>query len=337
MTNIPYEMPEKKNMADSSEKKQKKNSSPLASLLNKSRGDQSSTEYKEGDIIAFYRKVQRITHYGIYMGGEVIIHVTGEEKIDAEVKMEALHLVKKGDKSWVANDDEKLGKPADPSDIVKRAFDKRGKFEYHLINNNCEHFATFCRYGKPYSSQTDLLQKILSWKMFNDIYNKLKTETLENFLEFEKFVHICRKGMKRGENEPPIGSEDASISSIIEGENDPPNGSEDHYISLNLETEKGREQLYRATVYAIGENEPPSGSGDATINAACTFTMWRLLVNNMFLSSLSHGEFSKSSFFFQIPYPNLHHPIALASDLHYTSHRLHLSSSFHLYKTAKFL
>ncbi|KAH9504461.1 hypothetical protein Btru_063699 [Bulinus truncatus] len=190
------------NMSASSEKKQTKNWCPLSlsSLKNKYHEDQASSEYKKGDIIAFYRKDQRITHYGIYIGNGVIIHVAGENKNDSEVRIEALDLVKNGDKSWVANNDEKLGKPADAAEIEERAIRKKGKFEYNVIFNNCKHFANFCRYGKEYSSQTDLWETILPWKKFLKIYNRLKTEILENILPFKKFVQICRKVMERVSN-----------------------------------------------------------------------------------------------------------------------------------------
>ncbi|XP_046558722.1 phospholipase A and acyltransferase 2-like [Haliotis rubra] len=48
--------------------------------------------------------------------------------------------------------DEKL-KYFEPSEIVQRALSKIGKVGYNILFNNCEHFATWCRYGKEESDQ----------------------------------------------------------------------------------------------------------------------------------------------------------------------------------------
>ncbi|CAG2256526.1 unnamed protein product [Mytilus edulis] len=42
-----------------------------------------------------------------------------------------------------------------PKDIVKRARGMIGPVEYNLLWNNCEHFASWCRYGTRISTQAD--------------------------------------------------------------------------------------------------------------------------------------------------------------------------------------
>lgn len=49
---------------------------------------------------------------------------------------------------------EKKLKRAD-DDIVKTALSKVGEGNYNIINNNCEHFASFCVFGKSSSPQID--------------------------------------------------------------------------------------------------------------------------------------------------------------------------------------
>jgi hypothetical protein len=45
---------------------------------------------------------------------------------------------------------------ADPPDVVvKRAVSRLGERDYHLIFNNCEHFATWCKTGKHESQQVN--------------------------------------------------------------------------------------------------------------------------------------------------------------------------------------
>lgn len=40
-----------------------------------------------------------------------------------------------------------------PDEIVRRAMSEIGRTDYDLFTNNCEHFATWCRYGIAISLQ----------------------------------------------------------------------------------------------------------------------------------------------------------------------------------------
>ncbi|GFO22955.1 hras-like suppressor 3 [Plakobranchus ocellatus] len=48
-----------------------------------------------------------------------------------------------------------------PAIIVKRAMKKLGKVKYDLFENNCEHFATRCRYGEAESLQVFYNRQLL--------------------------------------------------------------------------------------------------------------------------------------------------------------------------------
>ncbi len=43
--------------------------------------------------------------------------------------------------------------PKSVNEILKSAHEKFNVFDYHLINNNFQHFATLCRYGSRFSEQ----------------------------------------------------------------------------------------------------------------------------------------------------------------------------------------
>jgi kelch-like protein 24/35 len=52
----------------------------------------------------------------------------------------------------INNSKDHTKRPFDPSEIIRRAL-SCGKIGYNLYQQNCEHFATWCRYGDAESSQ----------------------------------------------------------------------------------------------------------------------------------------------------------------------------------------
>ena len=55
----------------------------------------------------------------------------------------------------VTNNYKRSESPYSPSEIKKRALDYKGKKNYNLVIRNCEHFATWCVYGKAESSNAE--------------------------------------------------------------------------------------------------------------------------------------------------------------------------------------
>lgn len=97
------------------------------------------------------------------------------------------------------------------------AIEKTGKYVYNLLMNNCEHFATFCATGEPFSVQVSkfILMSSLIWKRkfsgFND-------ELVRVNAEFEAEL-ICKDCYKMTKNLldvslRPINSE----TDILEGD-----------------------------------------------------------------------------------------------------------------------
>jgi Lecithin retinol acyltransferase len=49
----------------------------------------------------------------------------------------------------------------EPREVVARARSRVGEREYHLVGNNCEHFATWCKAGRHQSRQVDATRGVL--------------------------------------------------------------------------------------------------------------------------------------------------------------------------------
>ena len=91
-------------------------------------------------------------HDGIYLGNGHVIHLTGVPggaKADAHVRIDTLAVF--------AADRPVTTRPYagnhDPDAIIARAMSRLGDGNYHLIFNNCEHFARWCATGDHHSEQ----------------------------------------------------------------------------------------------------------------------------------------------------------------------------------------
>lgn len=107
----------------------------------------------KGDHIKVKRK--GYYHHGIDLGNGTVVHYVGEpgNVFDQEVRVATLDkFLKDGSLERVIE-----YTSLSPDEIVDRALSYvgKGEGEYHLIFNNCEHFATFCRTGEKRSKQID--------------------------------------------------------------------------------------------------------------------------------------------------------------------------------------
>ena len=48
----------------------------------------------------------------------------------------------------------------EPAEVIERAKSKRGKFNYSLFQNNCEHFVRWCKYDVKESQQVAKLERV---------------------------------------------------------------------------------------------------------------------------------------------------------------------------------
>ncbi|KAL3728041.1 hypothetical protein ACJRO7_032743 [Eucalyptus globulus] len=130
-------------------------------------------ELTPGDHVYTYRRYGLYTHRGIYVGEGSVIHFTrtgvNKTSIDSfrqeDKELHSLHLYAYGRpllEYWLTRwgTCTALAGNASPEEVVNRArelYEGNGFGEYDLVNNNCEHFATFCRTSVRASAQTALV------------------------------------------------------------------------------------------------------------------------------------------------------------------------------------
>lgn len=131
------------------------------------------SELQPGDLIEFPRGMY--SHWGVYIGNELVSHLAGEENdgINAAMRPEYLFTISgvKFNKARVClenfwnivedccakknNQRDEKWQPLPQEEIIGNATRKIGEVGYSLIYSNCEHFAKWCRYGVHKSDQVD--------------------------------------------------------------------------------------------------------------------------------------------------------------------------------------
>ncbi|XP_019642163.1 PREDICTED: HRAS-like suppressor 2 [Branchiostoma belcheri] len=127
-----------------------------------------------GDLLEFPRS-QAYSHWAVYIGDMRVIHLSGEndgisdglgnpakgasisgKMFEKAQIMEDLFWDVVGD-SMVKKNNYQDGDRAVPSgrEIVARARSRLGEEGYNVLFKNCEHFATWCRYGTEQSQQVN--------------------------------------------------------------------------------------------------------------------------------------------------------------------------------------
>ncbi|KAG9347142.1 hypothetical protein JZ751_006069 [Albula glossodonta] len=152
--------------------------------------EDKSTDYREGlalqrgDLLEVPRTL--FIHFGIYLGDNKVAHlmpdimpvitndkrqiqkvVTNKRLLlgvlskNATIRVDTVEDFAYGSTILLNNMDSTFKKQALPNEeVAKRAEKLIGVIPYSLLWNNCEHFATYCRYGSPVSLQTD---KFCEW------------------------------------------------------------------------------------------------------------------------------------------------------------------------------
>ena len=114
-----------------------------------------------GDHLFFYRSENMYSHHGIDTGEGTVIHYDSSipAKLAATVVKNCAPRVRES-----TFEEFSQGRPVltrayatcDTADVViRRARERVGEQSYDLFRNNCEHFAVWCKTGKPASCQTD--------------------------------------------------------------------------------------------------------------------------------------------------------------------------------------
>ncbi|XP_068436655.1 phospholipase A and acyltransferase 4-like [Clinocottus analis] len=121
---------------------------------------------KPGDLIQIFRGTYQ--HWAIYIGGNEVIHLTTPndesnsfvnmlmlvDSTKAQVRRQKIWEVVDGDRFKVNNLLDDKYEPRDRRAIVRKACRLENlELEYNIFTQNCEHFVTNLRYGKPESRQ----------------------------------------------------------------------------------------------------------------------------------------------------------------------------------------
>lgn len=90
-------------------------------------------------------------HHGIDCGDGSVIHLAGEplRRRDARVTRTSAEEFSRGGRVEIVHH----AVSCEPELVLERASDHLGETGYHLLRNNCEHFAHWCKTGVSYSKQ----------------------------------------------------------------------------------------------------------------------------------------------------------------------------------------
>lgn len=134
-------------------------------------------EPKSGDMIRV--KAGTVHHYGVFVSDSEVIQFglapnarPNVKDSDIEVLSTDIDTFMQGQFLEVAQFDRKEKKTHPTStEAVTAARSRLGEKGYHILYNNCEHFAYACVTGKPYSEQVDGVRD-----MFKGLFGKKNDE-----------------------------------------------------------------------------------------------------------------------------------------------------------------
>lgn len=115
--------------------------------------------------IGSHLKVARMgySHHGIYLGNGYVIHYAGlcEGLKSAPIEITTLDTFQGKAKKIEVVSYEGI-KCFSPEKIIERAMSRLGEDSYHLVTNNCEHFASWCITGLAESKQVKKVAKVVT-------------------------------------------------------------------------------------------------------------------------------------------------------------------------------
>lgn len=97
----------------------------------------------------YVRRRRRYSHHGIDCGDGSVIHYVGP-------RARFRHVVRTSLEEFAAEDEvlvRSYGQRLSPEETVRKAESRLGSAGYHLVRNNCEHFAAWCCTGRAASAQ----------------------------------------------------------------------------------------------------------------------------------------------------------------------------------------
>ncbi len=97
----------------------------------------------------YVRRGRHYTHHAVDCGNGTVIHYVGPPGTIRYVGRTSLAEFAAGGEVRVRDHERRLS----PEEIVANAESRLGEHSYHLVRNNCEHFAAWCCTGRARSSQ----------------------------------------------------------------------------------------------------------------------------------------------------------------------------------------
>lgn len=101
-----------------------------------------------GDHI-YVRRGRRYSHHGVDCGDGTVIHYMGPHGSNRYVARTPLDAFAAGSAVKVRP----YGRRLSEDETIRNAESRLGSVGYHLVRNNCEHFAAWCCTGRAVSSQ----------------------------------------------------------------------------------------------------------------------------------------------------------------------------------------
>ena len=124
---------------------------------------ETEKQIRPGDVIFVERMGDLYRHYGIYVGKGEVIHYSakdGDFGNDISIHKTSMeHFLEASSQYYIC----KFPKRADienyhlftKKEAVQRAYKRLGERQYSLLENNCEHFAIWCRTNISVSKQAE--------------------------------------------------------------------------------------------------------------------------------------------------------------------------------------
>jgi hypothetical protein len=118
-------------------------------------------QLQPGDVIGI-RRPYVIHHFGVYIGDDKVIHYHGKDEgaIKPYVEETSLDKFLEGQKKFYAINEDAIEidfrlsvTVYSQKETIERAKSQIGVGGYDLLFNNCEHFATWCKFGTKFSLQ----------------------------------------------------------------------------------------------------------------------------------------------------------------------------------------
>ena len=110
-----------------------------------------------GDVLSVNRGLYK--HYGVYVGNNTVVHFSGGSGHELSARKACIRKTTLDDfsKDGEVQIETICAKSFSRKETVMRALNAVGseKGKYALPWNNCEHFASWCRYGKKRSVQVE--------------------------------------------------------------------------------------------------------------------------------------------------------------------------------------